>query len=372
MEKWAFTIDVKAIIFLLCCLPLFWLVRRWGKLRALPKMRLSAMQAFSTESRRVYFQNLPRWLFIAAFSFFLIAFIDPHTVRWSPLEGSGGDFLPKRGVALFFALDQSGSMREEIPVPYDVNASGRMAKIDLLKLVTSRFIAGDPAHHTEGLNGDLVGVVSFARAARVLTPLTLDHQKVLEDIAAIKPMQGDENDGTAIGYAIYKTASMIAATRHYAQELETRGQAPYQIEGSAIIVVTDGLQSPSPLDKGKRLRNMDIPEAAAYAKEQGIHIYIINVDPQIVSDEFIPHRHVMQRAAESTGGQFIVVDGDTPLSTVYQSIARLEKGKIEDERARALPLPHRAFSWYPLCVALGVYCLILAFLFDTLVFRRVP
>lgn len=364
MEKWAFTFDGKSIFFLFLLSPLFWFLWRWGKQQPLPQMRLPILEAFAVQTWRVRLQKLPQSFFLAAFFLFLVAFIDPHTIQWSPLDEKSGEFLPKKGVALFFALDQSGSMREAISVPDDVSVSGRISKIALLKLVTSRFITGLP--------GDLVGVVAFARAARVLTPLTLDHQKVLEDIATLQPMRGDENDGTAIGYAICKTASMIAATRYYGQELQAKGEAPYQIEGSAIIVVTDGLQSPSPLDKGKRLRNIDIPEAAAYAKEQGIHLYIINVDPHIASDEFIPHRHVMERAAESTGGQFILVDGNTPLSSVYQSIAQLEKGKIDDAHIRALPLPHRSFSWYPFCVALGVYCLIVAFLLDTFVLRRVP
>jgi Ca-activated chloride channel family protein len=313
-------------------------------------------------------------LFTAAFALFSAAFLDFHTLMQSPIALNEATVVPREGVAIYFVLDQSGSMREEVPVSSSLDPKRSLPKVDIMKRVTSRFILGDPGVGNPGLNGDLIGVVSFARGTRVLAPLTLDHQTVLDDINAIVPMDSAETDGTAIGYAIYKTASMIAATRHYAQEMIASGQAPYQIKGAAIVVVTDGLQAPSPLDKGKRLRNMDIPEAAAYAKEQHIRLYIINIDPGITNEEFAPFRHIMERSTELTGGKFMIVSGTTPLTTIYDEIFKIEKGKILQGGKHANDVTHlsRAFSLYPYLVSLGLLCIALGVILETLLLRKVP
>lgn len=369
-----FRIDFVAIALVLGFVALLLAMLRKKKGYDEPHLLFPLWQSSFPVTVRSTLSHIPSLFFIAGCTCFALAFIDPHTVSKNVLPDEQMNAVPHEGIAIYFLLDQSGSMREEVPVSTSVDPRGKMAKIALMKQVTTRFIEGDPNADTRGLQGDLVGVVSFARGARVLAPLTLDHHVILEDIAAIQPMNSADNDGTAIGYAIYKTASMIAATRHYAQELQEAGQAPYEIKGSAIVVVTDGLQAPSPLDKGKRLRNMDIPEAAAYAKEQHVRVYIINIDPRITLDEFTPHRHIMERAAELTGGKFMTVVGNEQLASVYKEIARLEKGSYFGIAGSAdqAPTYTRSFSLYPWLVALGLVCIGIAMMLETTALRRVP
>lgn len=365
-------VDIAAIGVLLGLLALGWMMLRKRKAYEQPHIAFPTLQNFPKDTPRSSFASLPPYLYLASLALFALAFIDPHTMAQNPTQLENALAVPRQGIAIYFVLDQSGSMREQVPVPSDIDPSRQLSKIELLKKVTSLFISGDKAEGLPGLQGDLVGAVAFSRGAHVLAPLTLDHQVVLDDIAEIQLSHTQDTDGTAIGYAIYKTASMIAATRHYAQEMQATGQTPYQIKGSAIIVVTDGLQEPSPLDKGKRLRNMDIPEAAAYAKEQNIRVYIINVDPSITSEEFTPHRHVMEKATEMTGGKFIIVGGGTSLMSVYEGIARLEKGNISGNQGKMQLGMHRSFSLYPWLIALGLFCLSLGVLLETLLLRRVP
>src|SRR5262249_21734707 len=138
------------------------------------------------------------------------------------------------------------------------------------------------------------------------------------------------------------TAQIIAATKQYAEKLPKEEKPAYNIKSWAMILVTDGLQDPSEKDKGKKFRTMDIPEAASYAKNLGIHLYIVNVDPELGSAKYAPNLHQMQRAAESTGGKFFLASSSSSLGEIFQSIDQLEKSRLPSD-IEAIPkekLPH--------------------------------
>ena len=187
-----------------------------------------------------------------------------------------------------------------------------------------------------------------------------------------------EEDGTSIGYAIFKAANLIAATRHYAEDLAGEGKPAYDIKSSVMILVTDGLQSPSPLDKGKRLRNIDLIEAANYAKQQGIKVYIVNVEPRLASKEFEAHRSLMKQVAGITDGRFYLVENATSLAKIYADIDRLEKSELPVETRYVTPpkrlLPHlwRRVSLYPYLIGIALTAFFVSLILETLFFKRVP
>ena len=121
---------------------------------------------------------------------------------------------------------------------------------------------------------------------------------------------------------------------------------------------------------------MDVPEAAAYAKELGVRLYTVNVDPNMDTEEFLPYRHIMQRASELTGGKFYMVNDTTNLEQIYREIDQLEKS--------ALPPPPGVFEWenrpdlyrrlsfYPYLIALGLFFLFAAVMLESTMLRKVP
>jgi len=356
---------------------------RWSYQFATPFLFFSDLSTFLSNKGKALWTKWPKTCLYCGLGSFALAFIDPHLLLdrniWGPPPpaNSTNREPPTEGIAIYLILDQSGSMKEEVPVQLPSGAIQMESKIDLLKQVTKEFIVGDPSLGLDGRPNDLIGLIFFARAARVMVPLTLDHDAVLEQLAKFQPIQDPTQDGTSIGYAIFKTANLIAATRHYAEELIKKGEPAYTIKNSIMILITDGLQSPSPLDQGKRLRNMDIPEAAAYAKEKGIHLYIVNIEPGLSTEEFAPFRHIMEKAAQSTGGKFYLVSGGTNLEDIYRDIDSLEKSKIpappgvvieKDKR----PDLYRRLSFYPYLIAFGLLCLFLGIGLDTTLLRRVP
>lgn len=287
-------------------------------------------------SMKLRFALLPNLLWVATGIFLLAALFNytkpPDKDHPLPVPP------PNEGQAIYLVLDQSGSMEGQ--------------KIQSLKKVAESFVEERPS--------DLIGLVAFARTATVLAPLTLDHSLVLDALKNLTVVKNSDQNGTAIGYAIYKTASLIAATRQFMQ-------GKYRLKGAVMVLVTDGLQDPNALDNGNPLRTQDIPEGAAYAKEQNVHLYIISVEPTMSLDQYTAHRNQMRRAAESTGGQFYLADTPDVLASVFDSINKLEKTALPPA-----PVYPPGESTAPLFIALAVVTMIAAVILQTTVLKRFP
>ena len=377
--------EIDSIAFLLAAgfALVFWIFLRWRKRFSSPSLSFSKVQDLKAAVRgwRAAYADLPRLLVFAALFLFIAAFIDPHLLIKREEKGAGAPekALPTKGIAIYLLLDQSGSMTEKVLARTPSGSRTYITKIQLLKEVTRDFVAGNPELNLKGRPNDLIGLIFFARAPQIIVPLTLDHKTILDKLAKFDVIQNEDQDGTAIGYAIFKTANLIAATRYYAEAFAGKAKPAYEIKNSIIIVVTDGLQDPSPLDKGRRLRNMSLEEAAEYAKKEGVKVYIVNVEPDIASEKYAPDRHLMERITALTGGKFYLVDSTTSLGDIYSDIDKLEKSEIppEEEEIKALskdkqPNLYRRVSFYPYLIGLGMLCLLLSLLLQSTVLRKVP
>lgn len=330
--------------------------------------RLSDLKLISWRSRLASF---PFKLHLAALASFMIAFMDPHFLFPKSSHAQQQNLslleLPSEGIAIYLVLDQSGSMAESVEATDENGKAKLIPKIDLLKRVTKQFILNHPS--------DLIGLVSFARVPHLLVPLTLDKDALLKQLNQIQVIKNPEEDGTAMGYAIYKTANILATTRYFANDLQQQMRPPYTIKSAVIIVVTDGFQDPSRLDQGNRLRTLELDDAAAYAKNQNIRLYVINIDPALSTAQYAPQRRQLQKITALTGGKFYLVSDNQALQDIYADIDRLEKGTISQE-ATAKPLDHKSaftrFSLYPFFLVLGILCLFLSLFLESAILRRIP
>lgn len=370
----AFFLDWRAVLVGLVWVAIVWLLRIWSKRYGKAHIGYSSLQEAVSTGWRARLGPLPRWLLWSSLGAFALAFLDPHFTV--PKEGSSGAPVnPVEGIAIYMILDHSGSMSDQVPATLPEGMT-KLPKIDLLKRLTSAFIRGDRQADLRGRPNDLIGIVAFARGAQVLAPLTLDHAALLKVLKDIRVTDNDEQDGTAIGYAIYKTAQIIAATRSYAQDLPNSEKPAYAIKSAIMILVTDGIQDPNPKDIGKRFRTMDIPDAAAYAKKEGIRLYIINIDPEIGSEKYAPNRHQMERSSQETGGRFFMVNGSTGLMEIYKTIDGLEKshlpGNAEILPKDRLPNLYQRVSLFPWLIAIGLFCLALSIILRAFFLRSFP
>lgn len=305
---------------------------------------------------------IPKRLLQLSLACFLLAFIDPHLLVDRQPFSSSEEKAPTQGIGIYLVLDQSGSMKEEIWAASESKDREMISKMALLKKVTKEFIEKD--------SSNLIGLISFARIPQVIAPLTLDHNALLKDIDQLTVIPNAAYDGTSMGYAIFKTANLIANTKYIAEELKKKNQLPYEIKNTILILVTDGFQDPNPLDTGNRLRTMSLNDAAQFAKEQGIRLYIINVDPKIKNETFAPHRRLLNQITEETGGKFFVADDSTSLKEIYDAINTLEKSDIPYLHKSAQD--YQRVSFFPFLIAFGMLCLISAIVLETTFLRRAP
>lgn len=356
MALWMVGLYLLAMVFL------------WRRPRVSPHFRFPDLGGFhAVGSVREYFFNVPKSLNIIALFFFSLAFLDPHFSGKvsKPLKDQMG--LPQEGIAIYLVADVSGSMKQRVLVP-----EGTPTKIELLKQVSQEFIEGDPSQGLEGRGNDMVGLVAFARVPNVVVPLTLDHDAIIEKLSALTTVPTKDQEGTAIGYAIYKTANVIAATRHFAKDLIAEGKPAYDMKSAVIILVTDGFQDPNPQDAGNNTRTIPVLAAAEFAKNNDIRLYIVNVDPNILLDENKYDREELEKGAILTGGKFFAVTEENPLGQVYRAIDTLEKSPLQTQADVVKPVWMRRYSLYPACIAVGMLCLFMAVLLESTTLRRIP
>jgi len=176
----------------------------------------------------------------------------------------------------------------------------------------------------------------------------------------------------------FKTVNLIAATKHYSQDLVGSDKPAYDIKSSIIIVITDGLQQPHPQDRENHLRNMDLVEAAQYAKTKDVRVYLINVDPAINSEKFAPQRAQMEQITRLTGGDYFIVNETTSLNDIYAKLDQLEKSQLPpgtfatDRSKDKQPHNYGRLSLYPWLIGVGLTLLLIALAVDALIYRRVP
>jgi len=247
------------------------------------------------------------------------------------------------GIDIMLGLDVSGSMQA-----LDFKMGGqRVNRIDVVKSVVSKFIEERP--------DDRIGIVSFAGAPYLISPLTLDHDWLQQNLDRISVAGTD--DGTAIG-------SAIAASVNRLRESPAKSKI--------VILLTDGMNNAGKLS----------PMAAAEAaKALGVKIYTIAVgvrgeapvpvkdesgNTQLVMAKVDVDEKTLQAVSAMTGGSFYrAVDTDS-LKNIYEQINRLEK---TTQVAQHFEHYQELYTWalFPAIALLG-----LGFGLENTRFRRLP
>jgi Ca-activated chloride channel homolog len=368
-----FGIEYQGLILAAIFTLIFFLLTYFFEKNRRLQLIFSALPLFLPRKRlwKERFAKLPSYLLLLALALFMIALVNPHLLikTQSSLEGEEA-----RGLAIFLLLDSSTSMHFKVLARSENGGLEEIEKIDLSKRVAKQFITGDKKAHLAGREGDAIGLVSFARIARVLSPLTLDHAKVIEEINKIQFNRDIKQVGTAIGYAIYKTVSLIKATKYFAQDKEG-ANPPYEIKNPIIIIVTDGLNEINPDDVKDSLRSMDLWSAAVYAKANNVKIYFINIDPSFNSLENQQYNELYTLITRYTGGNFYIVNEKKDLLDIYRDIDQLEKSKIpvffQVDKGEDTSLFDK-ISFYPYFLALGIVLIFLSVALEAFFFKRVP
>jgi len=323
-------------LWLLALLPLALVLRgRPGAVAAVEYSSVGLARKVARETR----SRAGRWLWslpVLAGALMIVGLARPQ-------YGRGRALAQTSGIDIVLALDVSGSMQA-----LDFKLEGQPAnRIDVVKSVVAKFIEDRP--------DDRIGLVAFAGAPYLVSPLTLDHDWLQQNLGRVQ-VAGVE-DGTAIGSAIASCVNRL------------RGTAA---KSKIVVLLTDGMNNSGKIS----------PAAAAEAaKALGVKVYTIAAGvrgeaPVPVKDNFGNTTLVMakvdvdeetlQKIAAETGGKFYRATDTDSLKNIYADINRLEKSK---ETARKFERYQELFAW-ALIPALGA--LGLAVGLEQTRYRRLP
>jgi Ca-activated chloride channel homolog len=231
------------------------------------------------------------------------------------------------GIDIVLLLDVSGSMQA-----LDFALEGRRSnRIAIVKTVVSKFIDERP--------NDRIGLIAFAAAPYLVSPLTLDHDWLQQNLERVNVGVGD--DGTAIGSAIAAGVNRLRGTN---------------AKSKVVILLTDGVNNSGKIS----------PMAAAEAaRALGVKVYTIGVGvrgkaPIPVRDE-AGRAHIimatvdvdektLQSVAEETGAQFYRATDTDSLQRIYDQINRFETSAQSVQKFEHVDELYR----WPLYIAVGI------------------
>jgi Ca-activated chloride channel homolog len=309
------------MIFGACLFLLLFLAALFLLSKNFEKPALLLPKTHKLQGKSISLFHVPYFLKLLAFFLLCIGFIAPEKDILLPKKK-----IEEQGALLYLLLDQSGSMAEP------AQGKDQQTKFSLLKQVASHFI-----HSYKGS----LGIISFARAAEVISPITLDKSALQERLQALEPLREPENQGTAIGYAILKAAEYLEATRN----------SPNQV--AALILLTDGVQNPHPDDQIHSKRSLDILSAAKIAKEKNMYLFILNMEPEILTSKFDAQRNLLRRSAEITKGSFKVSSEAKNLEDELSAISTFtEKTYVDSQEKIAQKKSGSAFFLIFACLFL--------------------
>ena len=234
------------------------------------------------------------------------------------------------GIDIVLGLDISGSMQAlDFAIEHQ-----RINRIEVVKSVVSKFIEERP--------NDRIGLIAFAGVPFLISPLTLDHDWLQENLGHLSVASVD--DGTALGSAIAACVNRLRMT---------------PAKSKVVILLTDGVNNTGKIS----------PLAAAEAaKSMGVKIYTIGVGargkaPIPVKDD-AGRMHVvmadvdvdettLQAIADETGGRFYRATDTDSLRKIYDEINRFEKTARTVQRFEHI---EELYPW-ALIPALGILAL---------------
>lgn len=269
-----------------------------------------------------------------------------------------------KGIAIEMVVDRSGSMAAEM-----VYEGERLNRLEVVKRVFHEFVRGN-GKELDGRPNDLIGLVSFARYADTICPLTLGHDALNRLLENTQLVQRRNEDGTAIGDAISLAAARLKTAEQNLADQATNPGADYEIKSKVVILLTDGQHNAGEMTPG---------EAAALAAEWGIKIYTIGVGggesttkiqtpfgAYLVPTGSDLDERTLQGIAEATGGVYRRAEDAESLRAIYAEIDELERTEIESVRY----MDYREL-FMPLVLA-ALLTLIAEIILLNTWFRRVP
>lgn len=292
-------------------------------LRALVRWRFAAFTAVLPLERFPFgasiVRRLPFAVLAVAAAFAGLAIMQP-VIPYSQAD------LSSRGLDIVLLLDLSSSMQEEMGSGQlkttTMTITGR-TRMDAVKDAVKRFI--------RMRRDDRIGLVVFSDNAYVISPLTFDHEYLLNyvDFVDDKILQGEGQ--TAIGDGLALANYVLAR------------QATANSRGHQVVVVfTDGENN----------RGREPVDVLVESTKAEIRVHVVGVDLESEVKER-PAVQMLMAAVEDNGGRYFSADSERDLTAASRAIDSMEKGLLVSRvYVRDVPV----YQWFaiPALVALAL------------------
>ncbi|MBO6167670.1 MAG: VWA domain-containing protein [Kiritimatiellae bacterium] len=292
-----------------------WRMFRRGRKRGIRFSALSRIPA-KASGWRTMAAALSPYIMVAGLLSLVIAAARPRT----PLAH---ETRSVDAIAIAMAVDVSGSMEALDLTPPGEKFSRDTTRLAVVKKVFARFVEKRP--------DDLIGLVTFGGYAATRSPLTADHEALLNVLKAV------EIPGTAFddqGRAIARDEQMTAIGDGLATAISRLKDA--KPKSKIVILLSDGVSNAGAVEPA---------EAAEVAKKLGVKVYSIGVGTHakrtpIFGRDFFGRETIqyadttfdegqLKSIAETTGGIYFTVDDRDSLEKALSEIDQLEKTELE-------------------------------------------
>ncbi len=285
---------------------------------------------------RIRLSKLPVYLRTIALICILLSMARPQTILDRTRTTS-------EGVDIVLALDTSTSMLAE---DFKVGAR-RINRFEVVREVVKDFISKR--------KDDRIGIIAFAARAYTVSPLSTDHQWLLENLDRIRI--GMIEDATAIGSAITSSLNRLKTSK---------------TKSKIIILLTDGINnagSISPLISAEAAKALKVKVYTIGVGSRGLVPYPLKDVYGRTVYQNIPiemDEDSLKRIAEITNGKYYRATDVETLRKIYDEINRLEKSNIEH-------FGYRDYSeLFPYFLIPAIVILLLEILLANTIFLKVP
>ncbi|MCX8157840.1 MAG: VWA domain-containing protein [Verrucomicrobiae bacterium] len=320
LQPWleTFRFESAWLLPLLLLVPLWaWLRGRWAPIAAVP---FSTGELLKPAAQSTRFRH-GRWLWwfrLLALTLLILALARPQVEK-------GMKDVEAKGINIMLVLDFSSTMNKR-----DFTMDGRkVTRAQALIKVISEFMRARPK--------DRLGLVRFDAEAFLVSPLTLDHDYLIQRIATEK-----NGRGTAPG------SGVLIATEHL---------LPATNQTKVIILVSDAEQ----VNQGPPPK-----EVARAIAPLGVRVHVIQIIDFREMATVNLAQNEMAQMARLTGGQVFQVADFSGLRSVYQQIDLLEKASFKEGQQRI----YRELA--PWLMAAAAALLLLEFVLAHTLWRRLP
>ena len=289
-----------------------------------------------TRSRSGALLSSLRWL---ALALFIIALAQPRLTKSETK-------VTASGVDIVVALDLSGSMRSE-----DFEVRGRRVnRFDMARAVLKQFIDKRP--------NDRIGLVVFAAQAYIATPLSLDHDFLVQNLDRLQI--GTINaDQTAIGSALSTALNRL-------REVQSKSKI--------VILMTDGQNNAgkvAPLTAAEAAQALAVKVYTIGVGMRGMAPMPVGRNPFTGETVYqsVPvdiDEDTLQKIADETGGKYYRADNAERFQAIYAEIDKLEKTEAE---VKKFAQHTELFAWV---ISPGLGLLLLEILLQHTLWRRLP